>query len=79
MMDTRTPACGWWTRLSFCPTHSLNLLQLSALYAVSQVLNRTLDTADMLRETLRVLHDEAGLTHGLIAVVEPGQRRTDGA
>lgn len=72
MMDTpHPPHAAGGQGCHFCPTHSLNLLQLSALYAVSQVLNRTLDTADMLREMLRVLHDEAGLTHGLIAVVEP--------
>ena len=65
-----TPATGG-QNCNFCPTHHLNLLQLSALYAVSQVFNRTQDTADMLRELLRVLHDEAGLTHGLIGVVEP--------
>jgi len=51
-----TPATGG-QNCNFCPTHHLNLLQLSALYAVSQVFNRTQDTADMLRELLRVLHD----------------------
>ena len=79
MMDTPAPphaAGGQGCR--FCPTHSLNLLQLSALYAVSQVLNPHLDTADMLREMLRVLHDEAGLTRPDCRG-RARQRRADGA
>ncbi|WP_265943125.1 nif-specific transcriptional activator NifA [Dechloromonas sp. A34] len=55
----------------FCRTHELNILLLSALYAVSQVLSRSLAFKDSLRDVLRVLHDEAGLARGLISVVDP--------
>ncbi|QRJ65654.1 nif-specific transcriptional activator NifA [Azospira restricta] len=44
---------------------------LGALYAVSRVLSRSLDFNETLREVLRVLHDEAALTRGLISVVHP--------
>jgi Nif-specific regulatory protein len=54
----------------FCRTHELNILLLSALYAVSQVLSRSLAFKESLRDVLRVLHDEAGLTRGLIGVVD---------
>lgn len=55
----------------YCRTHELNILLLAALYAVSRVLSRSLAFNETLRDVLRVLHDEAGLTHGLIAVVDP--------
>jgi Nif-specific regulatory protein len=55
----------------FCRTHELNIQLLAALYAVSRVLSRTLDFNETLRDVLRVLHDEAGLTRGLISVVDP--------
>ena len=55
----------------YCRTHELNLLLLAALYAVSRVLSRSLDFNESLRDVLRVLHDEAGLTRGLISVVNP--------
>ena len=55
----------------YCRTHELNLLLLAALYAVSRVLSRSLDFNESLRDVLRVLHDEAGLTRGLISVVDP--------
>src|SRR5574343_1408600 len=54
----------------YCRTHELNILLLAALYAVSRVLSRALDSNDTLRDVLRVLHDEANLTRGLIAVVD---------
>ncbi len=54
----------------FCRTHELNILLLAALYAVSRVLSRSLAFNETLRDVLRVLHDEAGLTRGLIAVVD---------
>lgn len=53
----------------FCRTHELNILLLSALYAVSRVLSRSLAFSETLRDVLRVLHDEAGLSRGLIGVV----------
>ena len=55
----------------FCRTHELNILLLAALYAVSRVLSRSLAFNESLRDVLRVLHDEAGLTRGLISVVDP--------
>jgi Nif-specific regulatory protein len=55
----------------FCRTHELNILLLAALYAVSRVLSRSLAFNESLRDVLRVLHDEAGLTHGMISVVDP--------
>ena len=55
----------------YCRTHELNILLLSALYAVSQALSRSLAFKDSLRDVLRVLHDEASLTRGLISVVDP--------
>ena len=54
----------------FCRTHELNILLLSALYAVSRELSRSLNFRESLREVLRVLHEEAGLTRGLIGVVD---------
>ena len=55
----------------YCRTHELNLLLLAALYAVSRELSRSLNFPKSLREVLRVLHEEAGLTRGLIGVVNP--------
>ena len=54
----------------YCRTHELNILLLAALYAVSRVLSRSLDFNGTLRDVLRVLHDEAGLSRGLIGVVD---------
>lgn len=53
----------------YCRTHELNILLLSALYAVSRVLSRSLAFNETLHDLLRVLHEEAGLTRGLIGVV----------
>lgn len=55
----------------YCRTHELNILLLAALYAVSRILSRSLDFKETLRDLLRVLHDEAGLTCGMIGVVDP--------
>ncbi len=55
----------------YCRTHELNILLLAALYAVSRVLSRSLALNETLRDLLRVLHDEAGLSKGLVAVVDP--------
>ncbi|MDD2884092.1 MAG: nif-specific transcriptional activator NifA [Dechloromonas sp.] len=54
----------------YCRTHELNILLLAALYAVSRVLSRSLAFDETLRDVLRVLHDEAGLSRGLIGVVD---------
>ncbi len=53
----------------YCRTHELNILLIGALYAVSRVLSRSLALNETLRDVLRVLSDEAGLSRGLIAVV----------
>ncbi len=55
----------------FCRTHELNILLITALYAVSRVLSRSLAFNESLRDVLRVLHDEAGLSYGMIGVVDP--------
>lgn len=55
---------------AYCRSHELHLAHFSALYAVSQVLSRSLDYRDTIREVLRVLNDEASLTRGLVSVVE---------
>jgi len=54
----------------YCRSHELNQLLIGALYAVSRALSRSLDFNDTLAEVLRVLHDEADLTRGMIAVVD---------
>jgi len=56
---------------SYCRTHELHLMHFAALYAVSQILSRSLDYRETLREVLRVLHDEANLIHGMVSVVDP--------
>ncbi len=48
----------------------LHLVQFEALYAVSQVLSRSLDYRDTLREVLSILDDVAGLTHGMVSVID---------
>lgn len=58
-------------RTSYCRTHELNILLLAALYAVSRVLSRSLAFNETLRDVLRVLHEEAGLSNGMITVVDP--------
>ncbi|MFZ4539962.1 nif-specific transcriptional activator NifA [Propionivibrio sp.] len=55
----------------YCRTHELNILLLAALYAVSRVLSRSLAFNESLRDVLRILHDEAGLTCGMIGIVDP--------
>lgn len=55
----------------YCRTHELNIQLLAALYAVSRVLSRTLAFNETIGDVLRVLNDEAGLTRGLISVVDP--------
>ncbi len=56
---------------TYCRTHELHLMHFAALYAVSQILSRSLDYRETLREVLRVLHDEANLGHGMVSVVDP--------
>ncbi|MCP5229904.1 nif-specific transcriptional activator NifA [Accumulibacter sp.] len=54
----------------YCRTHELNILLLAAFYAVSRVLSRSLAFKETQRDVLRILHDEAGLTCGMISVVD---------
>ena len=56
---------------SVCETHELHLSQMDALYGVSQVLSRSLDYRETIQEVLRILDESAGLTRGLVSVVEP--------
>ena len=55
---------------SYCETHELHLAQFEALYSVSQILSRSLNYRDTLREVLTILDDVAGLAHGLVSVVD---------
>ncbi len=55
----------------YCRTHELNILLLAAFYAVSRVLSRSLAFKETQRDVLRILHDEAGLTFGMISVLDP--------
>ena len=54
-----------------CETHELHLSQMDALYGVSQVLSRSLDYRETIQEVLRILDESAGLSRGLVSVVEP--------
>ncbi|MDR0635170.1 MAG: nif-specific transcriptional activator NifA [Azoarcus sp.] len=55
-----------------CENHDLRLAQLGALYSVSQVLSRSLNYRETIREVLRILDSHVGLGSGLVSVVEPG-------
>ncbi|MDR1936048.1 MAG: nif-specific transcriptional activator NifA [Candidatus Accumulibacter sp.] len=44
---------------------------MEALYNVSQMLSRSLDYRETIGEVLRILDEDAGLTRGLVSVVEP--------
>ncbi len=46
-------------------------LQLNTLYRVSEVLNRSLDLQTTLKQVLKVLHDRAGMSHGMATLREP--------
>lgn len=54
-----------------CENHDLRLAQLGALYSVSQVLSRSLNYRETIREVLRILDSHVGLASGLVSVVEP--------
>jgi Nif-specific regulatory protein len=54
-----------------CETHDLQIAQMDALYSVSQVLSRSLDYRETIREVLHILDRDLGLTRGLVSVVEP--------
>jgi Nif-specific regulatory protein len=55
----------------YCRSHELHLTHFAALYAVSQILSRSLDYRETIQGVLRVLNDEANLTGGMVGVVEP--------
>ena len=59
--DTRSPG----------DSQALHEAHFEALYAVSQVLSRSLDYRDTLREVLAILDEVAGLAHGMVSVIEP--------
>ncbi len=46
-------------------------LQFNVLYRVSRVLTKSLDMEEMLKELLEILHNEAGLLHGLVTLSDP--------
>ena len=48
---------------------ALHIMQFETLYQVSQILSRSLDYRDTLREVLRVLANKAGLTQGMVGVI----------
>jgi Nif-specific regulatory protein len=54
-----------------CETHTLRSMQMNTLYSVSQVLSRSLNYQETIREVLRILEAEAGLCRGLVSVIEP--------
>jgi Nif-specific regulatory protein len=54
----------------YCESHELHLMQFEALYSVSQILSRSLDFGDTLREVLTILDDVAGLTRGMVSVID---------
>ena len=54
----------------YCESHELHLMQFESLYSVSQVLSRSLDFRDTLREVLTILDDVAGLAHGMVSVID---------
>lgn len=56
--------------MHYCESHELHLAQFEALYSVSQVLSRTLDYRDTLREVLAILDDVAGLSRGMVSVID---------
>lgn len=49
----------------------LHSTQLETLYRVSVILSRTLDVKHAPQEVLRVLEESAGLTRGMISVIDP--------
>jgi len=55
----------------YCETHDLHLAQFDALYSVSQVISRSLDYKDTIREVLRILEETTDLTRGMVTVVDP--------
>ena len=70
MSELTLPSADAMPNCGYCRTHELNIMLLAALYAVSRVLSRSLAFNESLRDVLRILHDEAGLTCGLISVVD---------
>jgi Nif-specific regulatory protein len=49
----------------------LHRAELECLYRVSEILSRSLDCGQTVRQVLDVLDNEAGLSRGLVSVVEP--------
>ncbi|MDR0701615.1 MAG: nif-specific transcriptional activator NifA [Azoarcus sp.] len=61
-----SPSCG-----NRCETHDLRFAQMTALYKVSQILSCSLNYRETIGEVLHILDEDAGLTRGLVSVVEP--------
>jgi Nif-specific regulatory protein len=57
-------------KFGYCESHELHLMQFEALYSVSQILSRSLDYRDTLREVLTILDEVAGLTRGMVSVID---------
>jgi len=53
------------------PEHDLSRLELETLYRVSQVLSRSLDFRKTLQQVLATLEEHAGMTRGMVSVVDP--------
>jgi len=49
----------------------LHRAELDCLYRVSEILSRSLDWAQTVRDVLEVLEDEVGLARGMVSVVDP--------
>ena len=49
----------------------LRRVELETLYRVGEVLSRTLDFRSTLREVLRTLDEQAGMSRSLVTVVDP--------
>jgi Nif-specific regulatory protein len=52
-------------------TANLHRAELDCLYRVSEILSRSLDCAQSVRQVLGVLDEEAGLSRGMVSVIDP--------
>ena len=49
----------------------LHRAELGCLYRVSEILSRSLDWGQTVRQVLEVLDEEAGLGRGMVSVLDP--------
>ena len=54
---------------------AMHRVQMETLYRVSVILSRSLDVKQTPQEVLRVLEESAGLTRGMISVLDAGMSR----